>query len=119
MTKGHEPHRIDARALHKLGVVFVLALVLILSVMYLLWMHVHSHALSAPPQIFPPQPQLQVIAPPDRIRQYRLQTQRLESYGWVDTHHRVAHIPIERAMALLTSKGGAGASRRPDKGGSP
>lgn len=119
MTTGHEPDRIDAPVLHKLGVIFVLALVLILSLMYWLWMHVQAPTLSATPQRIPPPPQLQVIAPPDRIRQYRLQTQRLESYGWVDAGHRVAHIPIERAMALLVSKGGAGPSDHRERSGSP
>ncbi|HEX9047282.1 MAG TPA: hypothetical protein VF988_09670 [Verrucomicrobiae bacterium] len=33
------------------------------------------------------------------------QTNRLNSYGWVDQTKGVAHIPIERAMALLLERG--------------
>jgi hypothetical protein len=101
MSKGHEPHRVDAPALHKLGGLFALLLTLILCVMYVLWRHVHSWTLTMPAQVVPPAPRLQADPPADRATQYRLQAQRLESYGWNDADHRVAHIPIERAMALL------------------
>jgi hypothetical protein len=30
---------------------------------------------------------------------------RLESSGWVDRERGVAHIPIERAMAMLAERG--------------
>ncbi|HEY2711322.1 MAG TPA: hypothetical protein VGI60_02310 [Chthoniobacterales bacterium] len=40
---------------------------------------------------------------------------RLETYGWVNRHERIAHIPILRAMALLAERGlpevGAGQTR--------
>jgi hypothetical protein len=104
MSAGHEPHRVDTPALHKLGGVFVVLLVLILCVMYVLWLHVHSRTLSMRPSVIPPSPRLQADPPPDRIAQYRLQTRQLESYGWIDGGHRVAHIPIERAMALLAAR---------------
>lgn len=105
MGKAHEPHRIDAPALHKLGGIFVGLLVLILWVMHVLWQHVHSPTLSMPPQVLPPPPRLQADPPPDRIAQYRLQSTHLNSYGWNDADHRTAHIPIERAMALLAQQG--------------
>lgn len=107
MGRAHEPHRIDAPALHKLGGLFVVLFVLILYVMYVLWQHVHSRTLNLPPPVLPPQPRLQVDPPADRIAQYRLQTQQLSTYGWNDAGHRTAHIPIERAMALLVQKQGA------------
>lgn len=104
MSKGHEPHHVDAPALHKLGGIFALVFIVILGVMYVLWRHVHPWTLTMPPPVVPPQPRLQSNPPVDRVTQYRLQAQRLESYGWADADHHVAHIPIERAMALLAQE---------------
>lgn len=52
----------------------------------------------------PPAPRLQVN--PDRdIEMLRAaERARLESYGWVDRPGGIAHIPIERAMALFSSR---------------
>jgi hypothetical protein len=115
MGRAHEPHRIDAPALHKLGGLFVVLFVVILYGMYVLWQHVHSRTLNLPPPALPPQPRLQVNPPADRIAQYRLQTQQLTTYGWTDASHRTARIPIERAMALLVRKQ---AASRPENGSS-
>jgi hypothetical protein len=104
MSKQHEPHRVDAPALHKLGVIFLLLFVLILWLMHVLWQHVHPGALSTRPSVIPPQPRLQVVAPADRAAQYSAQARQLNSYGWVDPQHRVARIPIERAMILLATQ---------------
>ena len=104
MGRAHEPHRIDAQALHKLGGLFTLLLILVLCVMYVLWQHVHPWTLSAPPQVVPPPPRVQAAPPEDRITQYRLQAQSLNAYGWNDPAHRTAHVPIERAMALLAQQ---------------
>ena len=116
MNKRHEPHYVDATALHKLGGLFALLFVLVLCVMYVLWLHVHSRTLSLPPQVLPPQPRLQANPPMDRVAQYRLQAEQLDSYGWTDPSHRFAHIPIERAMALLAQQA---SSRKQGRSGSP
>ena len=104
MSERHEPHRVDAPTLHKVGVTFLLIFVLILWLMHVLWQHVHPGALSTRPSVIPPQPRLQVVAPADRHAQYAAQARQLHSYGWVDPAHRVAHIPIERAMSLLATQ---------------
>jgi hypothetical protein len=116
MSKGHEPHRIDAPALHKLGGLFLLSFVLILCVMYVLWRHVQPWTLSMPAQPLPPAPRLQTHAPLDRAALYRLQTRQLNTYGWLDAEHHLAHIPIERAMALLAQQA---ASRPSHRSGAP
>lgn len=113
MGRAHEPHRIDAKTLHKLGGLFVALFILILYVMYVLWQRVHSPTLNLPPSVLPPQPRLQVAPPADRATQYRLQMQQLTTYGWNDASHRTAHIPIERAMALLVQKQQANGSPSP------
>jgi hypothetical protein len=38
------------------------------------------------------------------LQRRALQNARLESYGWVDRANGVAHIPIERAMALVVEE---------------
>jgi len=110
MSERHEPHRVDAPALHKLAGIFLLIFVLILWLMHVLWRHVHPGALTTRPSVIPPQPRLQVTAPEDRHAQYAAQARQLNSYGWADPAHRMAHIPIERAMSLLAaqSKQGGG-----------
>ena len=52
-------------------------------------------------RVLPPAPRLQVN--PDRdIEQLRAaEAERLSTYGWVDRGEGIAHIPVERAMALL------------------
>jgi hypothetical protein len=44
------------------------------------------------------------------LAQQRTEKARLESFGWVDRAHGVAHIPIERAMVLIVDE------NRPDSG---
>ena len=103
MRKGHEPHWIEAPLIYKLVALFVVLLAIVFWVMYVLWEHVHPWTLNMPAEVIPPQPRLQVSAPVDRATQYALQARQLESYGWVASDHRVAHIPIERAMIMLAS----------------
>jgi hypothetical protein len=38
---------------------------------------------------------------PDAVRE---QKQQLESYGWVDREHGIAHVPIERAMEIMAAQ---------------
>ena len=53
----------------------------------------------------PPEPRLQVAAKADLDRLRAAENERLERYGWVDRDRGVAHIPIERAMKLLSERG--------------
>jgi hypothetical protein len=49
----------------------------------------------------PPSPRLQAAPRPDLAALRAAADGRLEHYGWVDRTAGVAHVPIERAMALL------------------
>jgi hypothetical protein len=43
--------------------------------------------------------------PADEIARYEREKQtRLHSYGWVDPHHKAAHIPIDVAMQKLAQR---------------
>ena len=55
-------------------------------------------------RVLPPVPRLQVN--PDRdIEQLReAEQQRLTTYGWVDETAGIAHIPVDRAMALIAAR---------------
>ncbi|MGK0190762.1 MAG: hypothetical protein ACI9R3_006592 [Verrucomicrobiales bacterium] len=50
-------------------------------------------------------PQLQVVPGLDRRAIDAHEAERLESYGWVDERHRVAHVPIETAIDMLLESG--------------
>jgi hypothetical protein len=55
-----------------------------------------------------PRPELQV-SPRDDMAAFRAQElQRLNSTGWVDKAHGIAHIPIEDAMREVVDQGVAG-----------
>jgi hypothetical protein len=103
----HEIDRVDAAALGKVAMGFFTALLLVLVAMYVLWQRLLPNTVDVPAAQVPPQPRLQAVPRTDRIALYRAQRQQLESYGWVNQHDGVAHIPVERAMALLAAQQGA------------
>ncbi len=55
--------------------------------------------------IVPPAPLLQTDPATD-LKDFRAEEEaRLNSYGWVDRSHGIAHIPISQAMAEIAAKG--------------
>lgn len=54
--------------------------------------------------IMPPEPHLQADPYRDLGAAVMEQTQALTTYGWADADHKQAHIPIDRAMALVVGK---------------
>jgi hypothetical protein len=52
----------------------------------------------------PPEPRLQTHPAADLERLRARDARRLSSYGWVDREGRIAHVPIDRAMALLAER---------------
>jgi hypothetical protein len=53
----------------------------------------------------PPDPQLQTTPWTDLRQYHENEEKRLHSYGWVDQKAGVAHLPIDKAKALLLQKG--------------
>jgi hypothetical protein len=53
----------------------------------------------------PPGPRLQAVPPRDMDELRAANRQALTTYGWVDQPNGVAHIPVDRAIAILTEKG--------------
>ncbi|NLR97262.1 hypothetical protein HGP17_10505 [Rhizobium sp. P38BS-XIX] len=50
-------------------------------------------------------PRLEVSPLADRARLQAQAQGRLEGYGWTDKANQIAHIPIDRAMAILATRG--------------
>ncbi len=95
----HEEHRVDVRALARLGGWLAVGVTLVVAAMYVLW-----RELPASPPLVPPSPagtSLQTHAPEERRTEQALQRQRLEQYRWEDAQHQHAQIPIERAMDIV------------------
>jgi hypothetical protein len=57
----------------------------------------------------PPEPRLQVDPAADIARLHATERQQLDGYGWVDRQAGTVHIPIHRAMQLLTERRGGAA----------
>lgn len=53
----------------------------------------------------PPQPVLQSDPSAELIVFRREEQQRLTGYGWIDRNKRVVHVPIERAIEILSERG--------------
>lgn len=53
-----------------------------------------------------PKPNLQIDDDhAERIALYQMQTDKLNSYGWIDRSNGIVHIPIDRAMELILQRG--------------
>lgn len=55
--------------------------------------------------VVPPKPQLQAQPRKDLQTYCSDETEKLNTYGWVDQHAGVVRLPIERAMALTLQRG--------------
>ena len=115
-THRHEASLVDARALHRVALGLGVGLVLIAALMYPLLRFWLAPQIAAGLQAPPPAPRLQAEPAADLVAERAQQRQRLEGYGWVDRDGGIAHIPIERAMALLAARDAAARDKR---GGTP
>ncbi len=112
-----EPRDASPRVIALAGIVFVVALVLIVVVTSLIYFDVTDtrprlqvpppgQAISAsPPTPLPPPPQL-ITDPGAELRAMRTyEDAALHSYAWVDRAHGIVRIPIDRAMDLVAAAG--------------
>jgi hypothetical protein len=100
----HESYAVAAGRLHWVAAILVLSLLAIVLLVYA-WARPALTAGAAPVRPLPPQPRLQAAPAADLAAVRTLQQSQLEGYRWMDEAHTVARIPVERAMALLVSKG--------------
>ncbi len=99
-----EQRDLNLRALFYVGLVTIIAGVVIHAGM---WWLLKLYGVSKPQPVttLPPQPRLQ-LAPTQDLREKRAQAESvLNSYGWVDKHANVIHIPIEQAMKRVVERG--------------
>ncbi|MGH6852551.1 MAG: hypothetical protein ACREDJ_04995 [Methylocella sp.] len=100
----HEPTDVGARFLW-IGVPGFLASVIFLALV-VLWLYpgaTTDRTLHLPLARYPT-PQLQPDPTADMARFYREEMQRLNSTGWVDKAHGIAHIPIAEAMRKVAQE---------------
>jgi hypothetical protein len=99
-----QPH--DRSRLHVRAILFsaggVVCIVILAAFVAHLLTGARGLARSGPTETSPPTPHLLESDPVTDRNAYELQKQReLNSYGWTNDAHTLAHVPIERAMQLL------------------
>lgn len=112
LAHGWEPKDISAH-----GVTIVLGIIaattaLVIGIVFLMvWrFDVHREAVLSrltaeeTAQIMPPAPHLQQDPFADLAREKSREARLLTEYGWINSAHTLAHIPIDRAMALSIGK---------------
>jgi len=89
------------------------------AIAWVLYLAFAAHTVQAPATPLERAPQT-VVGPKlesgprkDRLALEAAARARLESYGWVDRQQGIAHIPIERAMALQAQRGWPDAQSAP------
>lgn len=103
---GHEPPAVMIRPVliaASILIVGVLSLGLLLYQTLKPQLHATAFEAAAPAPI-PPQPRLQAHAPADLSVLRAQQEALLSQYAWLDSAHRAARIPIERAMAIYAQQ---------------
>jgi hypothetical protein len=122
---GHEDNTLVVKGLIVFAVVLVaVGIVVELSLVYIMKdFSQEERALKAlaPPGLADvsgtfPAPRLQAQPPVDLTKLKQAELQRLNEYGWVDQSAGIAHIPIDRAMEIVASKGLAASGVPAEKG---
>lgn len=111
----HEPSDVNARALTKFGITFVLAGIVTLCLVWFVFDYfVGREAAKGPPpsqgidvdaRRLPPEPRLQSAPARDLAQMRAAEDQILNSYGWLDRGQGTVRIPISRAMELVAREG--------------
>jgi len=109
---GYERTDADVRSLLKFGAaLFVILVAVLISMKWMFSYYAKSQPLGPPAspfesaRVLPPQPRLQVAPHLDLQAYCAAQLEDLESYGWVDQHNQIVHIPVDRAMDVILQRG--------------
>jgi hypothetical protein len=97
----HEPQNLASRTLIVAGSVLAAFAFLVLAVCMLLdrqWIVPDANVAH-----YPARPRLQVT-PSNDLDTFRKEQRNTEIWGWVDADHRVARIPVARAMQLMAKE---------------
>lgn len=111
--KGYESRDADVRSLLKLGI--WLAVVIAVAMVAMRWTYeFYEKVQTRGPMVSPlvenentvaPKPQLQAEPRKDLQTYCSDETNKLDTYGWVDQQAGVVRLPIEQAMALALQRG--------------
>lgn len=112
LAHGWEPKDISARDVTIILGVIAASTALVIGIVYLMtWRFdvsrtaAFSHLTSEEnARMIPPAPHLQRDPFADLARVKSREQRLLTDYGWINTDHTLAHIPIDRAMALSVGK---------------
>jgi hypothetical protein len=99
----HESTAIAARPVLWVGAAVAALVLVVTAVLYQVVqrdMIPHITRLAARAAAIPPAPRLQAHPRSDLATLQQQEETSLSGYAWTDSTHRIAHIPIERAMAI-------------------
>lgn len=97
----HEPQGLASGRLALAGIILAAGAVLVLVICFFLWRSQVSPTANV--ATYPPQPRLQP-SPARDLATFRREQKNENIWGWVDKDHRVARIPVERAMQLMATE---------------
>jgi hypothetical protein len=112
-SPGYETRDISVRAVTWFGIGLMASCLVILPIVFGLY-HWLEHVRPSPdspsrivlhPRMLAPAPQLQTNPSIDLAQVQAAADAKLNSYGWVDKQARIIHIPIARAMDLISERG--------------
>ncbi|WGF90340.1 hypothetical protein [Marinivivus vitaminiproducens] len=109
----HERSDISVSAVVRTGAVFTLVVATVLAggAVMILWLQQADRAgqpTLTPAQqteLVPPEPRLQAQPQDDLARLRGREAVQLETYGWIDSGHQRARIPLDQAERLMVGRG--------------
>jgi hypothetical protein len=109
----YEKDRVNTRAIFKFILILLVVAAVVHVLMGLLFVELDKAAKARDPQLSPvqprttqapPEPKLQISPRTDLQQLVQVETETLNSYGWVDEKSGIVRIPINEAMKLLIGR---------------